>query len=107
MWDAFKAWARGEYISCIAVSAQSLDKLEKTVSLKEAAYVDNPDPNTYGAWQYVLGEVSLLQVEITQKSLLNTAQSLFLSLATKTAGCWHGWPRVSLRLRISVALETL
>lgn len=37
----------------------------------------NPDWSNYGLWQYVLWEVNLLRIELTSKSMLNTAQRVF------------------------------
>lgn len=74
-WDAFKAWARGAYVSRIAAArkawAQSLIELEREVAQKEAAYVANPNPSAYGAWQFALQQLSLLRIDETQKSRLH------------------------------------
>lgn len=47
------------------------------MSRKEAAHVNNPSPSTYGARQCVLKQVSFLRVDMTQKSMLTTAQRIF------------------------------
>lgn len=80
-WDAFKAWLRGEYMTRIATkkrdSVQFLRHLEIQAKLKEEEYIQNPDQNHYVLWQDSLRELSLLRVELTQKSMLDSAQRVF------------------------------
>lgn len=49
LWDAFKAWLRGEYITKIAAkkrrSVQSLRQLEEQAQAKENLYVLTPNQN--------------------------------------------------------------
>lgn len=53
MWDAFKAWVRGEYISRISVvqreAAKSLQNLEAEAERREREYVGSPTETTYYA----------------------------------------------------------
>lgn len=46
VWDTFKSWLRGEYMTRIAVkkrqSAQSLRQLDEWARLREAEYVRSP-----------------------------------------------------------------
>lgn len=81
MWDAFKSWLRGEYMACIASkkrrSAQSLRHLEEQARLIEAEYVRTPDQAHYVPWQDSLRDLSLLRVDLTQKSMLDSAQRVF------------------------------
>lgn len=71
----------GAYISRIAVackaSTQSLTEPEREVDQKEAAYVANPHPIAYGAWQFALQQLSMLRIDAIHKSHLHLAQRIF------------------------------
>lgn len=79
VWDAFKLWARGEYISHIAhlqkEASHSLDELEEKATRLETAYVSNWDWDL--AWWHVLCNLSTSRVHQTNKALLYSSQKVF------------------------------
>lgn len=81
LWDSFKACLRGEYIKRIAQqkrqSVQSLPQLEEQAKLCEAEFVRDPVQNRYIAWQDVLRDLSLLRLDLTKKSMIDSAQRVF------------------------------
>lgn len=81
LWDAFKAWLRGEFITQIArgkrQSVQSLRQKEELAGVREAEFVRTPGQNNYILWQDALRDLSLLRIDLTKKSMLDGAQRVF------------------------------
>ena len=80
-WDAFKAWLRGDFTARVAVrkreSVQSLRDHEERARLKEAEFVRSPDSEHYVPWSDALRDLSLVRVDLTKKSMLESAQRVF------------------------------
>lgn len=83
VWDAFKAYSRGQYQTIIAEVRQGPSKeltgLEAETARKEALYVRSQDPQSYAQLQSLSREVLLLRTTLmlTQKKLLHQTQRIF------------------------------
>lgn len=81
VWDTFKSWVRGEYISRISSlqkeASSSLEGLEGKAARCEARYIASSTGTTYPTWQMALRDLSLYNVEQNKKSMLHSTQRIF------------------------------
>lgn len=61
MWDAFKCWVRGEYISCISTLQREVACLLE--ALEKEGYVQSTERSNYSAWQQALRKFSVYRIE--------------------------------------------
>lgn len=81
LWDAFKAYTRGQYKTAIGKVRKdtrlALEEAERKVLLLENNYVHTKDVLTYDAMQSLHREISLMRIETTKKQLLAQSQRIF------------------------------
>lgn len=81
LWDAFKAYTRGQYQTAIGRVRKdtrlALEEAEKKVLLLEKEYVHTRNVLTYDTMQSLHREISLLRIETTRKQLLAQSQRIF------------------------------
>lgn len=81
VWDAFKAYSRGQYQTIIGQVRGSHRRelliIEAEAQRQEALYIRSPNPQTYTRLQSLLGEVLSLRTALTQKRLLHQKQRIF------------------------------
>lgn len=81
VWDAFKAFTRGQFQTIISGvrrdRRKELTRLEAEAGRQEALYVSSPDPQIYGRLQALLRETLMVRTSLTQKKLLPQKQRIF------------------------------
>lgn len=75
LWDAFKAYTRGQYSTIISKVRKdnklALEEAESQAQSLESSYVANKDAVTYAALQTLQREISVLRANATRKILLS------------------------------------
>lgn len=81
VWDAFKAFSRGQFQTIIAKvrneRRSALTTAESAAAIQEMLYVGSRDPQHYIRLQCLTREVLSLRTSLTQKTLLAESQRIF------------------------------